>query len=51
MGCIAIMGIPPGDVVMALAFTATVVVAVASTFGGGGVGVRNAVAMLGEDWV
>jgi hypothetical protein len=58
----AATGVPPGDIVIALAFAvaATAVAAaaaaaaaavVASTFGGGGVGVCDIVALLGKSWV
>ncbi len=71
----AAMGVPLGDVVIALAFAAAVAAAIAATcvlprdkfmalmftataaaaatltFGGGWVGVRNIVALLGESWV
>ena len=45
----AAIGIPPGDKGIALAFVAIAVVA--STFVGGGDGVCNIVALLGESWV
>ncbi len=45
----ATLGIPPGDKVIALAFAA--IAATALTFVGGGDGVRNIVALLGESWV
>ncbi len=47
----AATGVPPGDKVMALAFMATVAAAAASTFGGGGAGVCNILALLRESWV
>jgi hypothetical protein len=47
----AVMGIPPGDVVIALAIVEAVAVAAALTFAGGGVGVCNIIALLGESWV
>ncbi len=40
-----------GDVAMALTFKVTATAAAASTFGGGGVGVCDIVALLGESWV
>jgi hypothetical protein len=43
-------GILPGDAVIVLAFAA-VVAAAASTFVGGGVGIHDIVASLGESWV
>jgi hypothetical protein len=52
VAAMAATGIPPGEKVMVLAFTATAAAAEASTFGGGGgVGVSNIVALLGESWV
>jgi hypothetical protein len=42
----AAMGVPPGDVLIALTFPVA-----ASTFGGGGVGVCDIVALLGESLV
>ncbi len=47
----AAMGVPPGDEVMMLVFMAIAAAAAALTFGGGGVGVSNIVALLGESWV
>ncbi len=47
----AVTGIPPGDIVIALAFGLAVVVVVALIFGGGGVGVCNIVMLLRESWV
>ncbi len=51
----AATGILPGDVVIALAFAVAAAVAVvavaASTIVGGGVGVRDIRASLGESWV
>jgi hypothetical protein len=47
----AATGVPLGDVVIALAFTGAAVAAAASMFGGGGVGVCNIIALLGESWV
>jgi hypothetical protein len=44
-------GVPPGDVVMALAFMATAAMAAASKFGRGRVGVCDIVVSLGESWV
>ncbi len=46
-----VTGILPGDVVIALAFAAAAVVAAASTFVGGGVGICDIVASLGKSWV
>ncbi len=43
-------GVLPGGVLIALVFTATAA-SVASTFVGGGVGIRNIAALLGEIWV
>ncbi len=44
--------IPPENVVIALAFAAMVAsAAAASTFVGGGVGICNTVALLGESWI
>ncbi len=47
----AAMGVLPGDVVIAHPFVAAAVVAAASMFGGGGVGVCDTVALLGESWI
>ncbi len=44
-------GVPPRDAVIALMFAAAMVGVAASTFGGGGVGVCNNIALLGESWV
>ncbi len=44
-----VTGILPGDVVIALALAAAA--AAASTFIGGGVGICNIVALLGESWI
>ncbi len=45
-------GVPLGDVVIALVFAVAVVAAVvASTFVGGGVGIRDIIASFGESWV
>jgi hypothetical protein len=51
VGATAAMGILTEDVVMGLTFTATAALVAASTIGGGEVGVRNIVALLGESWV
>jgi hypothetical protein len=56
---VAATGVPPGVLVFALAFVAVaaaaavaaVAAAAASMFGGGGVGVCNIIALLGESWV
>ncbi len=45
----AAIGVPPGDEGIALAFAA--IAAAAWTFVGGGDGVRDIVALLGESWV
>ncbi len=47
----ATMGFMPEYVVMVLAFRATAAAAVELTFGGGGGGVCNIIALLGESWV
>jgi hypothetical protein len=47
----AATGILPGDVVIALAFAAVAAAVAASMFVGGGDGVRDIVALLGESWV
>ncbi len=44
-------GVPPGGIVIVLAFVAAVAAAAASTFEGGGVGVCYILASLGESWV
>ncbi len=45
-------GIPPQDIVIALAFAvAAVAAAVASTLVGGGVRICDIIALLGESWV
>ncbi len=44
-------GIPPGDIMIALVFAVAAAVAAAATFVGGGVGIRDILALLGESWV
>ncbi len=44
-------GIPPGDIVIVLAFVVAAAAAAATTFVGGGVVICNIVALLGESWV
>ncbi len=46
-----VTGILPGDIVNALTFVAMAAAAAALTFVGGGVGICNIVALLGESWV
>ncbi len=47
----AATGVPLGDVVIALTFAEAAMAAMASTFGGGGVGFYDIVALLRESWV